>query len=137
MKIVLDTNVLVSALLTPSGAPARILDLIVSRQFVLLVDDRILLEYGEVLKRPKFRFEENQVEELIFYFDRIGEHVAAAPLSFSIPDRGDLPFLEVAVAGKADVLITGNKKDFGVPPQIQELKILSPGEFLGSYYKVL
>ncbi len=64
MKIVLDTNVLVSGLLTPYGAAAEIVRLIASGVLSVCYDTRILLEYQEVLARPKFQFMEKFREHL-------------------------------------------------------------------------
>jgi putative PIN family toxin of toxin-antitoxin system len=127
-RIVLDTNVLVSAFLKPSGHPGTVLRHIRSASLILLLDERILLEYREVLRRPEFGFNPGLVDETMAYFDRFGEFVAATPLALAIPDPDDLPFLEVALSGKADALVTGNKKDFGRSPK--DLKIVSPQEFL-------
>ena len=55
MKVVVDTNVLVSALIQPLGKPAQVLALVRSGALTLLHDERILAEYGEVLRRPRFR----------------------------------------------------------------------------------
>ncbi|MBI4209109.1 MAG: putative toxin-antitoxin system toxin component, PIN family [Deltaproteobacteria bacterium] len=128
MRVVLDTNVLVSALLTSQGPSARVLNLILQEAVAILIDERILDEYQAVLKRPKFGFDEEDVNELMEVIDQMGEFVIATPLPFAIPDVSDLPFLEVALAGNANVLITGNKKDYGKPPE--PLKILNPREFL-------
>lgn len=57
MWIVLDTNVLISGIITPFGNAARILDMIVRGEIQTVYDDRTLAEYREVLKRPKFDFE--------------------------------------------------------------------------------
>ena len=57
MRIVLDTNVLVSALLSPHGAPAAVLQLVVTGRVVLCFDARVLSEYREVLRREKFDFD--------------------------------------------------------------------------------
>jgi putative PIN family toxin of toxin-antitoxin system len=127
-RIVLDTNVLVSALLKPLSDSGTILTHIRAERLVLLLDQRILLEYREVLRRPKFNFNAGLVDETIAYLDRFGEFVVAEPLSLLLPDPDDKPFLEVALSGGADALITGNKKDFGRPPK--NLKIVSPHEFL-------
>jgi putative PIN family toxin of toxin-antitoxin system len=128
VRIVLDTNVLVSAVLKPESKPARILDLVLSGSATLLLDQRILYEYREVLLRPKFGLDAGLVDDFLAFLDRIAEFVPAAPLSRTIPDPDDLPFLEVAVTGQADYLVTGNVKDFGKPPQ--SLAILTPEEFL-------
>ena len=129
MRIVLDTNVLVSALLNPSGNPGQVLVLIATRQVMILLNERVLYEYRDVLRRPKFGFEEDFVDGVLAFLDQIAEHVVAEPLSFSIPDPDDRPFLEVALSGEAVVLVTGNKKDYGKPSH-GKLKILSPSEFL-------
>jgi putative PIN family toxin of toxin-antitoxin system len=118
--------VVVSALLRPGSLPARILDLVTNQQLVLLFDHRILYEYRDVLHRPKFSFPQDLVDEFLAFLDRFGEFVVAEPLAISIPDQDDLAFLEVAVTGKADYLITGNKRDFSA---VGSLSIVSPKEF--------
>ncbi|QQR80907.1 MAG: putative toxin-antitoxin system toxin component, PIN family [Deltaproteobacteria bacterium] len=128
MKIVLDTNVLVSSLLKTQSSSGKVLDLIISGHLELLIDDRILSEYREVLRRPKFLFDELLVDDVLATIDRFSTFVASENYSIHLPDRDDLPFLEVALSGKANALITGNKKDFGKP--LQHLKIVSPSEFL-------
>lgn len=133
MKVVLDTNILVSALLTPEGVSGQVLDLFRKSLLTLLLDERILGEYRTVLARPRFGFETGVVDELLAFLDRFGMHVIANPLGFSIPDPTDVPFLEVALSGGAEVLVTGNKRDYGRPPK--GLKILNPAEFLALYRK--
>ena len=64
MLAVVDTNVLISALITPFGNAARILDMAMAGELRLLYDDRILSEYRDVLLRPKFSFEEKDVDFL-------------------------------------------------------------------------
>lgn len=129
MKIVLDTNVLISALLTPHGPAAQILDLITQQKVSLLFDERILEEYREVLQRPKFGFEEALTGELVLFLENIGEFVHATPLLVSLPDPADQMFVEIARDGSADALITGNRRHF--PARLcQGLKVLSPAQFL-------
>ncbi len=129
MKIVLDTNVLVSALLTPRGPAAQILDLIAQQKVTLLFDERILEEYREVLQRPKFGFEGTLTGELILFLETLGEFVHATPLWVSLPDSSDQMFAEVAKDGAADALITGNLRHF--PARLcRGLKVLSPAQFL-------
>lgn len=134
MRIVLDTNVLVSGLLNPHGAPGRVLDLIVAGSVLLLWDDRILAEYDEVLARPKFGFSARQVKPLIDYLRLSGESILAAPLelprSAHVPDQFDLPFAEVAAAGQADVLVTGNPGHFSFL-KLMGIEVSSPATFLG------
>lgn len=127
-RIVLDTNVLVSAFLKPVSNPGAVLRHIRGGGMTLLLDVRILLEYREVLRKPEFSFNVGAIDETMAYFDRFAEFVVATPMEATMPDPKDLPFLEVAVSGKADALITGNKKHFGRAPK--DLQILSPSEFI-------
>jgi putative PIN family toxin of toxin-antitoxin system len=130
MRVVLDTNVLVSGLMNPYGSPGRILDLMLSRAFVVLCDDRILREYREVLLRPRFGLDAADVVPLFDYVERAGEYVAAERLNLILPDVTDLPFLEVAAAGHADALITGNVRHFQPKRGRHSVNISSPADFL-------
>jgi len=101
VRIVLDINVLVSALLSPNGAPAAVLQLVLAGRAVLCLDAWILSEYREVLRRDKFDFDTRLVDELLEFLESEGELVASVPLSLSLPDPDDEMFLEVAAAGGA------------------------------------
>lgn len=125
MRIVLDTNVLVAALLNPRGNPASILNAILEEDVVVLVDDRIPDEYRDVLKRAKFAFPRDSVSALLDFLEHHGEYIAAGPAPGPITDPDDVPFYEVAVAGKADYLVTGNVKHFP-----GEARIVLPAEFV-------
>lgn len=128
-RIVLDTNVLVSALLTPFGPPGRVLDMVLAGEVQILYDDRIATEYGEVLTREKFGFAQGEVEDLLAFLKAEGELVLASPLNVGPPDPDDAMFLEVAVAGRAEAIVTGNGEDF--PPNCRRgIPVLSPAQFL-------
>lgn len=129
MRIVLNTNVLVSGLLNPSGIPGRIVDLIMGGSLTLIYDDRILAEYEDVLTRPHLKIEKELSIAVLSFFRLSGERVTAMPLSGELlPDPDDIPFVEVALSGKAEALITGNLKHFKGAPT--EVVILSPAEFI-------
>ena len=131
MRIVLDTNVLISGIITPFGNAARILDMIVLGEIAALYDDRILEEYREVLRRAKFAFEKNVIDDFLALIESEGVKVTATPLSEEFIDKDDLSFLETAMAGLADVLITGNKRHFKVKSKpAKQVKIMTPDEFL-------
>lgn len=112
MKIVLDTNVLVSGLLFAFGPPAEIVRLVISGDLSLLYDARILLEYKAVLLRPRFSFNSTDINDLLAQIEISGAAVAAPSLAQHLPDQDDEPFLEVALAGKSRYLVTGNLKHF-------------------------
>ncbi|MDH4266580.1 MAG: putative toxin-antitoxin system toxin component, PIN family [Deltaproteobacteria bacterium] len=134
MKIVLDTNVLVAGLLSPFGPCAEIVRMVSSGELTLYFDARILSEYNEVLRRSRFRFRIDRVVALLDHIEHRGHIVASSPLSNSLPDPGDQPFLEVAVAGQAVCLVTGNHAHFPLK-LCQEVKVLSPSAFLMFYRK--
>jgi len=134
MKIVLDTNVFVSGLLTPFGSSGEIVRMIAAGKLILQYDSRILLEYKEVLYRPKFQFNREDIDLLFDYITKNGQIVSTSPSKKSLPDPDDEPFLEVAIGGEAECLVTGNKVHY--PRQFREgIKILSPSEFINFYRK--
>lgn len=134
MKIVLDTNVFVSGLLTPFGSSGEIVRMISAGKLILQYDSRMLLEYQEVLYRPKFQFNREDIDLLFDYINKNGQIVSTSPLKKSLPDPDDEPFLEVAIGGEAECLVTGNKVHY--PRQFREgIKILSPSEFINFYRK--
>ena len=96
MLVVLDTNILVSALLSPFGPPARVFDMVLNGDIRAAYDDRLMAEYREVLARPKFNFAPEDVAVVLEYPEAAGEPVTARPLSWKLPDPDDLPFLDGA-----------------------------------------
>jgi putative PIN family toxin of toxin-antitoxin system len=129
MRVVVDTNVLVSGLLNPHGPPGRIIDLAVAGQIAILYDDRILSEYRAVLQRPRFGFDIADIQVLLGYLEQQGESVLALPVKLELDDPDDLPFLEVAVAGFADALVTGNVRHFRPRSGKHRVKVLTPRKF--------
>ncbi len=130
MRVVIDTNVIVSGILNPHGSPGCILNAFLSEAITVLHDDRILSEYRAVLLRPAFGFSRSDVEVLLDFVESVGEHVSAEPLSLILPDPSDLPFLEVATSGRAEALITGNIKHFRPRRGQQSVLVITPADFL-------
>ena len=133
MDIVIDTNVLVAGLLSPFGACGEIVRMVSAGELTLSFDARILSEYNEVLRRPRFGFEEEKVAAFLDYIVYRGRAVAPSPLSHSLPDPDDEPFLEVTLASQSVCLVTGNQKHFPAE-RCQDAKVISPDEFL-SFFK--
>jgi len=129
VRIVLDTNVLVSALLHPGRTSAEVLDLILEGRVTIVLEERIFAEYSGVLGRPKFKISPERRARVLNYLRRHGEHVLVAPIVEALPDPDDLPFLEAAVSGSADALVTGNKRHY-LPARRRGIAVLSPSEFL-------
>ena len=128
MKVVLDTNVLVSGLLTRSGACAIILELLSDDRISVAVDGRIMQEYRRVCAEPRLGLDTGAVWDFLHFLDDCAANVTAMPLKADLPDPDDLPFLEVAAEVHA-VLVTGNKKHF--PRRVSgAVHVVSPREFL-------
>ena len=130
MRVVLDTNVLVSALLNPHGTPGRVIDLVLSGAVIVMYDDRILAEYRDVMARPKLRITPLEAAFLLDFIETEGILLSAPPLAVELPDPDDLPFIEVAAVASVDALVTGNARHFSAASGILEVPILSPAEFM-------
>ena len=129
MDVVIDTNVLVAGLLSPFGACGEIVRMVSAGELTLSFDARILSEYNEVLRRPRFGFEAEKVAAFLDYIVYRGRAVASSPLSHSLPDPDDEPFLEVTRASQSACLVTGNQK-YSPAERCQGVKVVSPNEFL-------
>jgi putative PIN family toxin of toxin-antitoxin system len=126
-QIVLDTNVLISGLLSPHGAPAQVLNLVINGEVILLLDSRIFHEYESVMKRKKFSFPKDAIEEIVAFIQKEGVFVSPGPLVLSIPDIGDLPFIEVATYAQVPI-VTGNVRHYGQC----RAEVLTPKMFIES-----
>ncbi len=125
---VLDTNVLVSAMLKGSSIPGIIVDHTLNGPIIPLLNSEILIEYKEVLLRDKFHFPKQDVEDLIDQLSKraIFLNRTASAEFFSDPD--DAVFYEITLTAKKDTdawLVTGNKKHFPA-----KLFIVTPREML-------
>lgn len=129
MRVVADTNVLVSGLLSPFGPPGVVVVQIVSGSVTLCYDERILAEYADVLRRKTFPFPETSIAALLGAIQANGELISAAPTPVRLPDPADEAFLEVAVASMADYLVTGNGRHFPAGAR-QGVRVVSPREFV-------
>ncbi|CAN5587999.1 hypothetical protein BH24DEI1_BH24DEI1_17740 [soil metagenome] len=100
-----------------------------------MYDDRLLAEYRQVLSRPRFPFAPTEISALLDFIAAEGELVIAPPIAATLPgqswpDESDLPFLEVALAGRAEMLVTGNARHF--LPRHGELtvQLVDPATFI-------
>ena len=134
MKVVLDTNVLVSGLLSPHGASAEIVRMTSAGLLQICHDGRILSEYRAVLARPKFNLNPDHRDALLEQIEALGSSTVAEPLKKRLPDPDDEPFLEVAIRARADSLVTFNIKHY--PSENRQGVIVSlPEDFLNLYRK--
>lgn len=125
MRVVVDTNVIVSGLLKAGTPPAMVLNLVVSESIRLLVDEAVLSEYGTVLGRNKFGFDSEAIADLMSFIRHESEHVVTTPAAKTTADPDDQVFYDIAITGRADYLITGNTAHFP-----DEGWILTPRRFI-------
>mgnify|MGYP003301144102 CR=1 FL=1 len=120
--VVIDTNVIVSALLSKhsDAATVRVLDALYESKIIPLYNDEILKEYQEVLKRKKFNFSEKIIQLVIQSIQSNGIIVERLDTGENLPDPKDLVFYEVCMAKRKEnsMLVTGNMKHFPVKPFI-------------------
>jgi len=112
IRAVLDTNVLVSAMISSSGNEALLLMAINQGLVSPCLSAEILQEYSDVLLRPKFNFPQDEVDALLGLLRRRGTYLDSVPPARISPDPGDDKFIACARAAKAQFLVTGNKKHF-------------------------
>lgn len=129
IRVVLDTNVLVSGLLSEHGPPGLIVDLVFAGELALVYDARLLAEYREVLVRPELKIDPADAEELLRAIEDTGEVATALPWPHRLPDPDDEVVLAVADAAQVACVVTGNLRHF---PRAQRgrVTVFSPREFV-------
>jgi len=136
MKIVLDTNIIVSGLLQSQGNPAQVLALVLSDAIQICHDERIFTEYTEVLARPRFRFDPKRIREVLKKIETDGLAVDASGESdLDLPDPDDEPFLAVALAASVNFLVTGNLADYPAEKR-RGCTVVSPAAFMENWRKL-
>lgn len=129
-SIVIDTNVIVSALKSKLGASNMLLTLIGTKKFELNTSTSLILEYEDVIKRLLKNFTIKQIDNFLDYICLESRHIKISYLWRPVlKDPNDELILELAVAAKADYIITYNVKDFFNVEKFG-IKTLIPKEFL-------
>jgi hypothetical protein len=111
MRVILDTNILLSALLSPRGHPAKLLSAWERRLFTLVISDELVAELRSVLRRPFFRarLRESDAELFVASLHDLALCFPNPPPSGKAPDAKDSFLLALAAASEADFLVTGDK----------------------------
>ena len=128
IRVVLDTNVIVSALLQPLGAPAAIFLLAASGVVQLCVSGNVYAEYEEVIRRPRLARDEEIITATLQTIRENGFWVKPTETIKACSDPDDDIFLECAFAARADYLVTGNLKHF--PQSWVGTLVVTPRRFL-------
>jgi putative PIN family toxin of toxin-antitoxin system len=128
LRLVVDTNVLISAALKPTGLQRTILLLSITKPARLYVSKPILEEYSDVLARPELRIRKGLRQQLLRLIQNHSYTVIPKWRLDLTSDPDDNKFLECADASHADYLVTGNQKHF--PKFWKKTKIITPREFI-------
>ena len=119
--VVIDTNVLVSAVLKSHSVPGSIVELAFDGPIIPILNEAIEKEYREVLSRPKFHLPEDLIEGIMSTFHKRAIYVDAEHLDVELPDPKDLVFYEVVMEERKEedaYLVTGNIKHFPIKPYV-------------------
>lgn len=124
---VVDTNVLVSALLTKNkeSATVKVFSKIFNHSITPLYNAEILAEYKEVLSRKKFSFTPERVDGVLSFIQKHGLDTARTPFPEDMPDEDDRVFYEVSLSYDDSFLVTGNLKHYPIKPHV-----VTPAEFI-------
>ena len=124
---VIDTNVLVSALITHNSlsATAKVVRLLLNGEFTPLYESSIIEEYQEVLHRAKFKLVPGVADALISFIKEHGIETSRTAFLDSMPDEDDRVFYEVSLSVEDSFMVTGNLKHYPQTP-----KVVSPADFL-------
>ena len=128
IRVVIDTNVVVSAMLRSGGFPDAIFNLAVDRVIQLYISAPILAEYEEVLRRPRLDIHPDKVTTALARIREAAELVNPTTTVTAASDPDDNIFLECAEAAEAQYVVTGNIKDF--PEAWAGARIVMPRQFL-------
>ena len=134
MKVVLDTNLFVSATIASQGKPAQILDAWRARRFGLVIREDILEEIREVLCRPHIRKRHQWTqEEIDCFLDGLGEMAIITPGELEVKAVADDPddnmYLACAVEGEADYIVSGDQHLLKLGA-FKGIQIITPAQFL-------
>lgn len=133
MRAVIDTNILVRAMLKPEGSVGPVIDFLRNGGYVFLYSEATLSELIDVLSRPRmvhrYGLTASEVDALCALVIRRGELVEPGRTITACRDPKDNKFLEVAVAGRADAIVTGDE-DLVVLDPFEGIPLIQPAQFL-------
>lgn len=132
-RVVVDSNVLISALLLPDIKPRAVLALLAERNAALLFSDSTYAELVTRLAKPKFDpyRTAQQLEAFLDWLSELGEWVVPGLNVNACRDADDNKFLALAISGEANCIISGDK-DLLVLHPFEDIPILTPGDFLST-----
>ena len=127
VRVVLDTNILVSACWKAGSLEERLLDMAIRGEIVACVTDEVLAEYRDVLRRPKFTLIRETADAKLAALEAACLRVAPGERLHLSTDDDDNRFLECAAASGASFLVTGNLRDY--PPKLGACRVMNARMF--------
>lgn len=131
-RFVVDTNVLVSGFLSRKAAPGRLLHAFEKKLFIFLLSDAVLAEYLRVLDYPRIRrypgVTDDTISHITALFVRFADRIEVQSQFTVSKDPDDNKFLELAVDGNADILVSGDKSDLLSLKEIKGIPIVTATE---------
>ena len=132
MKIILDTNVFISGIFF-SGPPSQILKAWQNKSFQIVLSEQILIEYQKVADELSSKYPQVDIAPIIELVTIHGQLIDAQGIDISIcEDPDDDKFIECAIAGKCDIIVSGDKHLLNLAGY-KSIKILRPREFVEQY----
>jgi putative PIN family toxin of toxin-antitoxin system len=135
VRCVLDTNVVIAAMRSPFGASTALLAAARQSELTLLANVALALEYEAICRLPEHRLAAGlSLDEVVIFVDSILAIAEPVETHFiwrpQLRDPGDELVLEAAANGQADMIVTFNRRDFGVAPERFGIDVLTPAEAL-------
>ena len=132
MRVVLDTNVLVSALIAREGPSGCLLAAVKRGDIAMVTSDYQIQELRDVLSRDRVRryVQPGEATALLYSLDSISSVISDLPDLALSPDPKDNPILATATAGRADLVVSGDKSDMLALRQVEGVPIVTPREAL-------
>ena len=130
MRIVLDTNVLVSALISGKGSPGRLLAIVKRKNFTLVTSTYQIEELREVLSRDHLKqcILPGEAADLLYTLESVGVVVSELPTVHLSPDPKDNPILATGIAGRADLIVSGAKTHMLDLNHVEGIPVVAPRE---------
>lgn len=135
MRVVVDANVFVSALLSKNGSPGKVVTRLVEGGHTFLVSKKTVTELRRILGYPKIqkvlKWSDNEIEKFVSSVELLAEEVDTTfvPAGLECLDPDDLEYLNVAVLGHAECVVSGDK-DLLVLERVRDIPMLTPVQLL-------
>lgn len=135
MRLVVDANVIISALIAPKGVPGQLVYQLIKEKHVFLISGKTVSELRRILNYPKIRnllkLTDNEIEQFVSSIEIVAEEVDTGflPPRLECRDPDDIEYLAVAVLGHAECIVSGDK-DLLVLEKVEGIPVLLPAQLL-------